>query len=258
MSPRFDLPGRLLLSLAAVALLALTAATAVAATSTPTADEIVERYVAARGGLKKIRSVQTLRQSGSVTTGADRRALITRELKRPNRIRFEFTVQGVTSVFASDGQHGWKVSPFESDMSPQPLPEEVVKEAVEQADIEGPLVDCKGKGHRVELVGREVVAGRETYKLKLTLKSGDVRYDYIDVKSFQEIRTDSTRQFRGRPVQLETTFGDFKKVKGILFPHRIEVTAVGRPNRLRVVVDKIEVNPPISDARFVMPADAKP
>lgn len=234
------------------------AASAPAATAAPAppVDEIVERYVAARGGLKKIRSIQTLRQEGHATTGAGRNALVTRELKRPGRIRFEFTVQGVTAVYASDGQRGWQVSPFDADMGPKPLPEEVVQEALEQADIEGPLVDWKGKGHRIELSGREAVGGREAYKVKLTLKSGAVRYEYIDVETSHLLRSDATRQLRGAPVQIETTFGDFKKTGGVLFPRKIEVATVGRPQSLRVVVDDIKVNPPLSDARFEMPASA--
>jgi len=242
--------------LAAVGILAVTPV--VPATPSPTVGEIVAQHVAARGGLKKIRSIQTLRQKGHATAGADRRALVTRELKRPGRIRFEFTTQGVTGVYASDGHHGWQVSPFDADMGPKPLPDEVVAEAIEQADIEGPLVDWKGKGHRVELVGREAVGGRETYKLKLTLKSGAVRHEYIDVKSLQLVRTESTRQLRGLPTQIETTFGDYKKSSGILFPHLIEIGAAGRPQRLRVVVDSIEVNPPLSDARFAMPIPVQP
>jgi len=238
------------------ALLAVSVA-APAATS-PTVDEIVARYVAARGGMQKIRSIQTLRQKGHLTTGANRLALVTRELKRPGRIRFEFTVQGVTGVYVSDGLNGWQVSPFDGSADPKPLPDEVVKEAAEQADLEGPLVDWEAKGHQAELVGRELVAGREAYKVKLTLKSGAVRYEYLDVKTLRLVRTDSTRQFRGYPVQLVTTYGDYKKVGGVLFPRWVEVEAVGRPQRTRIVVDEVEVNPPLSDARFEMPVPAQP
>jgi hypothetical protein len=230
------------------------AAPATLAAPAPTADEIVAGYVAARGGIRKLRSLQTLRQEGRVNAGAGRDGLVTREIKRGGRIRFEFTVQGVTSVFASDGQHGWKVHPFEGEMGPRPLPEDVVMEAGEQADIDGPLVDWKSKGHQIELAGREAVDGRETYKLKVTLKSGGVLFSYLDVKSKYLVRTESTRQVRGRPVRMETTFGDYRKTKGILFPHLVEVRAAGRPQVLRVVVDKIEVNPPLSEARFAPPA----
>ena len=231
---------------------------AAAPSASPAVEEIVARYVAARGGLKRIQSIQTLRQRGRATMGAERQALVTRELKRPGRIRFEFTVQGVTGVYVSDGQRGWKVSPFDGEMGPQPLGDQVVAEASEQADIEGPLVDWKAKGHQVELVGREANGGSQAYKLKVTLKGGAVLYNYIDVKSMYLVRTDSSRQVRGRPLQLETTFSDFKKTDGILFPRQVEMAAAGRPQRLRIVVDKLEVNPPLSDALFAVPASAKP
>jgi hypothetical protein len=109
----------------------------------------------------------------------------------------------------------------------------------------------------VELADREVLGGRDTYKLKITLKSGALRYDYIDVKTHYQVRMDSTRQIRGQAVQLETTFRDHKRANGVLFPGEIEVAAVGRPQKLRVVVDKVEVNPPLSDARFERTTAAK-
>ena len=245
----------LLLSLA-LALLAVSLASPAAPTRT--LDDIVARHVAACGGLKKIRSIQTLRETGRITAGANRQALVTRELKRPNRTRFEFTVQGVTGVFVSDGERGWKMSPFEGNTGPTPLPDEAVKEAAEQGDIEGPLVDWKAKGHQVELVGRAAVNGREAYKLKLTLKSGAVRYEYLDVETFHRLRSDSTRMVKGRAVQIEATFGDYKKTRGVLFPHRIELAAVGRPQHLSIVVEKVEVNPPLSDALFEMSDLAHP
>jgi outer membrane lipoprotein-sorting protein len=229
-------------------------ASATRAAPSPAVDGIIAGYVAARGGLEKLRSLRTLRQEGRVNAGAGRDGLVTREIKRGGRIRFEFTVQGVTGVFASDGKEGWKVYPFDGEMGPQPLPEDVVMEASEQADIDGPLVDWKSKGHQVELAGRETVDGREAYRLKVTLKSGGVLFSYLDVKSKYLVKTESTRQVRGRPVRMETTFSDYRKTKGILFPHLVEVRAAGRPQVLRVVVDKVEVNPPLSDARFARPA----
>lgn len=241
-----------------LALLAFFAAAIPAPAATdPSLDAIVARYVAARGGLDRIRAIATLRQKGHASAGASREALVTRELKRPDHARFEFTVQGVTAVFVSNGQRGWRVSPFEGDQNPEPLADEVVKEAAEQGDIEGPLVDWKAKGHTLELVGRESIGGREAYKLKLTLKSGAIRYEYLDVKSLNLVRSDSTRQVRGRPVEIQTTFSDFKKAGGVVFPHLLEIAAKGRPQRLRVVVEKVEVNPSLSDARFEMPSISK-
>jgi outer membrane lipoprotein-sorting protein len=204
--------------------------------------------------MKKLKALRTLRQEGRVDAGAGRVGLVTREIKRPGRIRFELTVQGVTSVFASDGERGWKVSPLEGEPGPQRLPDEVLIDASEQADIEGPLVDWKAKGSRVELVGRDAVEGRDAWKLEVTLKSGGVLTAWLDVESASLVRTEATRHARGKRVRIETSFGDYRKTGEILFPHLVEVRAAGRPQVLRIVVDKVEVNPPLSDARFSPPS----
>ena len=228
------------------------AKTAAPAAVSLTAEQIVEKHVAARGGLKKIRAIQTLRESGRMTEGPNREAVVTRELKRPAQSRFEITLQGVTGVFVSDGTRGWKLNPFDGDFEPKPLPEEAIREAAEQADIEGPLVDWKAKGHGIELVGREPVGGRDAYKIKVTLKSGGVRTEYIDAKTFLRVRVDSTRTVKGRPVQVMATFADYRKSAGVAFPRVVEITASGRPQTMRVVVDKVEVNPPLPADRFAM------
>jgi outer membrane lipoprotein-sorting protein len=248
-------------SLVGAALFALTLAVPAtlpkAPPTTPSVEAIVADYVTARGGLAKIRAIKTLRQTGRIFEGQGREALVVREVKPPGRIRVQFTIQGATAVFASNGTTGWKVSPFEDDMALKELPDEVTHEAIEQADLEGPLVDWKAKGHTVEFAGNETVSGRATYKLKVTLKSGAVRYSYIDAASHFEVRVDSTRQVKGRDLKIETTFADHKKTGGVLFPRRIEIAAEGRPQHARVVVDKVEVNPTLSDALFERPSPAK-
>jgi hypothetical protein len=58
---------------------------------------------------------------------------------------------------------------------------------------------------------------------------------------------------RGRDVALETVFGDYRETAGVAFARSIETGVRGRPQRLRIVVETVEVNPPLDDARFRMP-----
>src|SRR6185503_19548561 len=120
--------------------LAFVMAAAAPAAEGPTVDQIIDKHIAARGGLEKIRAVETHRQKGHVTAGPNQDGVVTRELKRPRRVRWEFKVQGVTSVFASDGTQGWGVDHFKGTGTVQPLAERLVGEAAEQGDFEGPLV----------------------------------------------------------------------------------------------------------------------
>ena len=59
----------------------------------------------------------------------------------------------------------------------------------------------KAKGHAVELMGKEKVEGSDAYKLKVTLKNGDIRYIYIDADSYLELKTEAKRTIRGSEVE---------------------------------------------------------
>jgi outer membrane lipoprotein-sorting protein len=238
--------------------LALTALAALPAAG-QTVDELVAKSIEARGGLAKLKAVTSMRLSGKMTMGPGIEAPISIEFKRPSRVRMEFTFQGNTGVQAYDGAHGWSINPFSGKRDPEPMSADELKDVQEQADMDGPLVDYKAKGNTVELLGKEKVEGSDAYKLKITLKSGDVRYEYLDADSLLPIKEEARRTVRGSEMELESTLGDYKDVGGgLLLPHSIESGAKGRPEKQNLVIEKVELNPPLDDARFTMPAPAKP
>jgi outer membrane lipoprotein-sorting protein len=217
-------------------------------------DEIVASNLVARGGIERIRALSSIRHVGTATASGGRVAQLVREIKRPGMFRLEFSYQGTTSVFANDGETGWEVAPLKGVFEPRVVePEADSAGEVDQRDIEGPLVDWRGKGHLVELVGREILPGGEAFKLKVTLADGTVRYDYVDVETRLVVRSDFTRILRGRPVVLENSFSDFREVDGLVFPFRIETRVQNRPEVIAISVDEIELNPNLDDARFRLP-----
>jgi hypothetical protein len=240
------------------ALLTLTIGLVATTCWSQTVDEIVARHVDARGGRDKIKALQSVRMTGRIRAGGGREASVVREVSRPGLIRLEFTVDGVTNVFAFDGAHGWQVSPSFGSFEPKALAAGGEELATEQADIEGPLVDWKAKGHQVELVGRETIDGREAYDLKLTLKGGAVLRDSLDAQSFLQVRRRVTRTVRGVSVEVETTYGDYREVGGLRFPYAIDTAARGRARHLEVTVEKVELNPVLDAGRFRMPEGALP
>jgi hypothetical protein len=128
------------------------------------------------------------------------------------------------------------------------------------ADIDGPLVNYKQKGSAAELVGHDSVEGTDCYKIKLTLKNGDVRYYYLDAESYMVIKLETQTIIRGSLQERETYYGDYEKVEGIYYPFTSESGQKDQPDRLQVTLDKIEVNVPLDDSRFAVPggkADAK-
>ncbi len=224
--------------------------------SAQTVDDLVSKYLAARGGLDKLKALKAIRMSGTMTVGPGTEAPVVLETKRPNNMRMEFTLQGMTGVQAFDGSTAWAVLPFMGKNDPEALPSEQAKMFEEQADFDGPLVGYKEKGHTVEVVGKEAVEGTDAYKLKVTMKNGETRHIFLDAEYFLEIRTEGSRNIRGSQVEFESSIGDYKDVGGIMFPHSIDSGAKGSPQRQKLTITKIELNPELEDTRFRMPAKA--
>jgi len=218
-----------------------------------TVDEVIAKHVQARGGLDKLKAAKTIRMTGKMTVGPGLEAPVVVEQKRPNHIRIEFTIQGMTGIMAFDGKGGWTLIPFSGKKDPEAMGEDDLKEAEEQADLDGPFIDYKEKGNKVELVGKEPVEGTDAYKLKATLKDGTVQYSYVDADSYLVIKEESKRTIRGVERETEATLGDYKKVEGLMFPCSIETGAKGDSQKQKITIEKIEINPAIDDSRFKMP-----
>ena len=209
--------------------------------------------MAARGGRQALAAVRTLRMTGHAVAGPGRRAIVRREFARPDRIRTEFEFQGTTGVYVWNGKSGWQVSPLDGQLDVQPLSPEAAALSAEQADIEGPLVDWKAKGHSVELLGRAALPGGAADELKVTLKSGVVRHVWVDAKTSLVVKTASTRKVKGHETTFEVTYGDYRETSGVRFARSIEIETRGRPESLRIVVESVEVNPALDEARFEPP-----
>jgi outer membrane lipoprotein-sorting protein len=236
----------------------LVAALAGAAAQAQTADEIIAKNLQARGGKDKIKAVKSARITGKMVLGQGMEAPFTLEMSRPNKMRMEFTLQGMTGVQAFDGTTGWSVMPFMGKKDPEAMSADESKQAAEQADMDGVLVDYKEKGSQVEYAGKVDVEGTPAHKLKVTKKNGDVVNVYIDAENYMEIKDEGKAKVRGQEIEGETTFGDFKTVDGLIFPFSIEQKAKGAPGGMTMAVSKVEVNPTVDATRFDMPATPKP
>lgn len=239
---------RLALALAATALLA-------APLFAQTADELIEKNVKARGG-EKMKAMKSVRLTGNMKMGPIE-APFTISKVRPEAVRMEFTVQGMTGVQVYDGTTGWAVMPFMGKKDPEKLAGDQLDAIKEEADFDGPMVDYKAKGNKVESLGKVDVEGTPAYKLKVTLKNGNEQTVYLDADNYLEIKNEGKQKIQGQEAETETTIGNYKEVDGVLFPTQIENHIKGREGAQTFTVDKIEVNPKIDAATFAMPAAPK-
>ena len=241
----------ILLKLVAPAALILCAAPL----SAQTADSLIAKYIQASGGLARMQALQTLRRAGKFTGGGGFEAVVVQENKRPNSVREEFSIQGMTGINAYDGKSGWKIEPWQGKRDPESLGEEEMHGILDDADFDGPLVNYQAKGNKVEYQGIEQIEGSDAYKLKVTRPNGDVSFYYLDTEYYVPIRIDTQRMIRGAPQEFETSLGDYKLVAGVFFPFSQESGPKGSSStdRSKITYDKIEANVPLENTRFTRP-----
>lgn len=239
-------------------ILCLCAGAAVSFSQTPppmTVDQLVAKNIEAKGGAEALKALQSLKLTGRTLINQGQFQLaVTQMKKRPGAVRNEATLQGLTMVQAYDGKDGWRISPFQGRKDPEKLSADDAKDLIEEAEIDGPLVDWKEKGNTVDYLGTEDVDGTQAYKLRVVRKNGDVEFVYLDPDHFLEIRKLSQRVKQGAQIEEETDLGDYEKVGGVFIPFSVESGAKGSTDKAQIIIEKGEANVPLDESIFHFPA----
>jgi outer membrane lipoprotein-sorting protein len=220
-----------------------------------TAAQIVDRNVAARGGLEAWRKVQTMVWTGHLESlhAPVPSMLFMMQQKRPNKSRFEIHALGEKTVRAFDGERGWKVKPDEQGR-PQVKPFSSEETAYERGAqlIDGPLIDYQAKGNSVTLESLDEIEGRKAYRLAVRLRSGETDRLWVDAQTFLDVRYDRA-SLSGRS-SVSVFYREYKPVDGLQIPFVIETgTAPGaKPDRM--VIERVMLNAPVDDHAFARPA----
>jgi outer membrane lipoprotein-sorting protein len=252
------------------------------------AAQIVEKNIAARGGLQAWRAVQAMSWAGRMDAGGgsinrSRRMAqhmpgrggkvqltesndsksgevkqaqlpFVLEMKRSHKSRVEIQFAGKTAVQVYDGTNGWKVRPYLNRNDVEPFTAEELKLESGRGELDGPLVDYAAKGTKVEFEAVEPVEGHDAYKLKLTTKTGDVQHVWIDKESFLDVKIDGEpRRMDGRTRNVWIYQRDFRTVQGLKVPFVLETAVDGFHETHKMMIEKVEVNPKLTDDLFAKP-----
>ena len=231
-----------------------------------TAEDVLERNAAARGGLDAWRKIDRLVWLGHIEPAVQEEGVpnpkFVAHLERPNHSRFE--VKSRQSDFARifDGDHGWRTHPAKDGRpTVTPFPKGEVDFAKSEFVIEGPLLDASAKGVKVALDGLDMMEGERAYRLSVRLPNGGERKVWVNTKTNLEVRMDrpaGTGADPNRPIS--TYYREWSAEEGLMMPHVIETspmqadTGVELPRRDRVVIEGVLVNPKFEALTFAMPA----
>lgn len=218
-----------------------------------TADEVVNKYLEAMGGKSNLANLKTLKLSCSMEIAPGMKAPINMFFVNNKCMRVEVEVQGMKILSAVDGDSGWSINPMSGKKDAERMNADEIKESKDQMDLTGALFNYKEKGHTVELLGKEDMEGTEVYKLKITKKSGDIEYDYIDATTYLKLKETTTHKFNDKEVSGDVIYSDYRKSGDIMFPYSMDNRQTGESQGQLMIVESIEVNPAIDLSIFKMP-----
>ena len=225
-------------------------------------SEIIAKNIAARGGLDAWRHIQTMVWVGHIETAHAPAAKLPFILdqKRPNKTRFEITVQNQRALRLFDGSEGWKTRPSANGQPEwQAFTGEELRYAHDGPGLDGLLMDAADRGLAIRLDGVATVDGNAAYQLNVQRPSGGSERVWIDAQTFLDIKSERTaRTAAGQAATATVVYRHYQTLEGVQMPMIMEtgtVSASASANDAtdRMVIDQVVVNPPLEDALFAKP-----
>ena len=227
--------------------LAVALTAAIPACQQPTAERIVARTAEAMAGAGGIEDLKTLRIR---MVYADHDYPVVSELSRPNRMRTE----GVGSyVLVFDGERAaFLESPPAEDGTAQG-PALVDSRYLGDLELDIAFVFPAFFDHSSEYLGREVAEGVETHKLSVTLPLGVRTTYFIDAESYLPLKVVADVTVDGTEYHPGRVFSDYEDQGGMMYPRTVTYWWMADEVET-AVVDLVEVNVPLGEDRFMIPA----
>jgi len=199
-----------------------------------TAATVIDKYVEAIGGKDKVMAVKTIMMVSNATIQGTP-IVMTDKIAAPNKSSKEISAMGnVMQKIKFDGTTGYQEARGQKmDMQPEQI--------TEAKAMILPFADMAYKTGKLDRI--EPIDGENFYVI--IYNDTQVFYDMKTGLKAKEVKTVKTPN---GDVQVPTTFGDYKAINGIMFPH-----AIGQkmgPMDLSFEIKEIKINEGVTDADF--------
>jgi len=210
-----------------------------------TGANVVDKYLEAIGGAKKLKTVmdQTITLKGEMQG----RPLVMQMMnKRPNKVYMNMNMMGMTVMEQGfDGTSGkQKGMNGEKELEGKEL-----DDLKEGAVMFEELYYTERK-YKMVLKGIEKVSGEDAYKVEIIKGNGDKQTDLYSVASGLKLQEISTAEGPQGPMAQITTFSDYKTVDGVKFAHTLNVPL--GPQGIEMKVTELKLNTGLLDDQFTI------
>lgn len=219
--------------------------------SAKTVDEVIEKYIRARGGRQRLAAVKSIYMEAVKDKHGGGQIQIKFIKEQDKLSRTEIEAGEETGVVLVTDQFAWSFFPFR-DAAPAQLSNPDLTGLQTEMDIAGPLVDYEAKGHRAELLGKEILEGASCYKIKLITTTGKEMIFWVDTRTCL-VSQSTVTPMGSLKATTYTSYKNYQPVDGIQFPYTIETTTSNStaPNiGGEMTFNKIILNSPINPKMY--------
>lgn len=217
-----------------------------------TADEIINKNIAAIGGADKIAAVKTVQYNqGMSIMGMDMTGKVTAVVGQSSRTDMSVMGQQITQVV--DGDKGWSINPMTGGAGAQALPDDQVKMQKGNTYVVGTdLVTARNQKYPIELVGKEKMNDKDVFNLKVTRPEGVANY-FVDATTYQLTGMKATINAQGQTGDVKMQYGTYKTIDGLTIPSTVELNSPAMPGAVTMTLSNIVFNAKVDPSIFAMP-----
>lgn len=187
-----------------------------------TAEEVIDKYIAAIGGKEKLKKINSIKVDGQIEVQG-LQIPFTMQAVNNKGVRVDGEFQGNKFIDIITPTQGWAQNPMAGKATLQPLSADELKEKLDQLDIQEPFVDYKEKGSTIESLGKDEEDGNEYFKIKLTTKNKNETTYFFDLKTNLVYKQETTTKQQGQDIKVTTKNYDYKDTDfGVKMPFKTD------------------------------------
>ncbi|CCH57035.1 hypothetical protein BN8_06434 [Fibrisoma limi BUZ 3] len=208
----------------------------------PTADEVINKYIAAIGGKKALMNVKDVTSLLSLQVNNTPYQLTTKQ-KAPAKSLQITTNDNGQLVYKSvtDGTSMVGVS----SQGTTPVTGLIANRSIMAYKL-FPELSYKQEGIKSTVEGKEQVDGRDAYKVTSTFADGTPLWtDYYDVETGLKVKNIGVF---GQDDTRTSKYSEYKDVNGVKFPFSVNIVSPSMTISLKT--NSVQINKGISDAEF--------
>ncbi len=204
------------------------------------ADDIIQNYIDAIGGMEKLEAVSSIQQVMFTTLqGLDMEMKLIK--RSPGQLAIEVTAGDLLiNATRFDGEKAMVAVMGDT----QRVDRQGLIDLRDQALL-FPELTYAANGYSAELVASDIINNTQVYVVDITGPEGIAKTEYYDASTWLKVRTVVTRG----EITAVNDYASYQAVDGILFPFILVSTGL-TPQPITFEIEQIDLNKPLDDQLF--------